>query len=120
MFKIKRPAAVAAALFLFAGACAAPPPDAAVAEQAAAARGKAIAEEQCAACHAIGKTGLSPYGPAPVWRELIAANDADDLAARFSEGKLIHRPGPVAMPEFTFTPEEISDLITYMKTLREG
>lgn len=109
----------AVALLLAAGACAAPPAED-VANASSAARGKAIAETQCAQCHAVGPTGLSPYAPAPVWREMAATNDMDDLAARFSEGKLIHRPGPVAMPEFTFTPQEIADLIAYMKSLREG
>jgi mono/diheme cytochrome c family protein len=114
-----RNAAASAALSFLAAACAAPPP-ADNGEAASAARGKAVAEAQCAQCHAIGTTGLSPYAPAPVWREMATTNDLDDLATRFSEGRLIHRPGPVAMPEFTFTPQEIADLIAYMKSLREG
>ena len=69
-------------------------------------------------------TALAAYPPELIVNATAFAtattNDLDDLATRFSEGRLIHRPGPVAMPEFTFTPQEIADLIAYMKSLREG
>lgn len=90
------------------------------AEAASAARGKALAEQRCATCHAIGPEGLSPAPPAPVWREMAEANDLDQLGRRMAEGKLIHSSGTVSMPEFTFTPSDIGDLIAYMKTLRAG
>ena len=90
------------------------------AEAASAARGKALAQERCATCHAIGPEGLSPAPPAPVWREMAESNDLDQLGRRMAEGRLIHSSGTVSMPEFTFTPSDIGDLIAYMKTLRAG
>lgn len=87
---------------------------------ASAARGKAIAEERCAACHAIGPSGMSDNPRAPLWREFVSVNDADALKLSFSEGRLIRHEGPDPMPEFTYQPGEIDDLVAYMKTLREG
>ncbi|MFO1236273.1 MAG: cytochrome c [Alphaproteobacteria bacterium] len=89
-------------------------------EAAAAARGKALAEAQCAQCHAIGPTGLSPYPAAPLWRELAETRDTDELAQLFGEGKLIHREGTLSMPEFMMTPQQIGELVAYMKTLRSS
>lgn len=111
------------ALFLLSSAmagCASEQAVEANAEAVSAARGQALAQERCASCHAIGPEGLSPAPPAPVWREMAEANDLDQLGRRMSEGKLIHSSGTVSMPEFTFTPGEIGDLIAYMKTLRAG
>lgn len=101
-----------------AGGCAGSP--ATETGNADAARGAALAEERCAACHAVGTSGLSPAPPAPVWREMAETNDLDQLSRRMAEGQLIHRSGTVSMPEFTLTPDEIGSLIAYMKTLRAG
>ena len=60
---------------------------------ASAARGKAVAEERCAGCHAIGPSGMSDNPRAPLWRELVATNDADALKRSFSEGKLVRHEG---------------------------
>jgi len=109
------------ALIVLAGsvsACAAKP--AMEPESASAARGGVLAQERCAPCHAIGLEGLSPVPPAPVWRELAEANDLDQLGRRMAEGKLVHRSGTVSMPEFTLSPDEIGNLVAYMKTLRAG
>ncbi len=99
----------------FASACAVGSGD----EQSGAiARGQALAESQCAQCHAIGPTGLSPYPAAPLWRELAETKDTDELAQMFGEGKLIHRDGTLSMPEYMLTPQQIGELVAYMKTLR--
>jgi mono/diheme cytochrome c family protein len=87
-------------------------------EDLAISRGKAIAEAKCSTCHAIGPTGTSPQAQAPAWRDLIANRDADELAKAFSEGRLVHRSTTIAMPEFMFSPQEIGDIIAYMKALR--
>ena len=87
-------------------------------EAEVAARGKALANAQCAQCHAIGPTGQSPYPSAPIWREWVANNDIDDLARRMADGRMLHPDGTQSMPEFTFSSDEIGSLLTYMKTLR--
>jgi len=93
-------------------------PDDAAALSASAERGHAIAEQRCAQCHAIGKTGQSPVPAAPLWRELVMIRDVDGLAESFAEGSFVHSDGPVQMPEFTLAPAEIDDLLAYMKSLR--
>jgi mono/diheme cytochrome c family protein len=120
MTRIARlPALTAALLCTLASACAGG--GAGTDEEAAAiGRGKALAEAQCAQCHAIGATGMSPYPAAPIWREMVQTKDTDELATLFGEGKLIHRDGIASMPEFTLTPQQIGELIAYMKTLRAG
>ena len=87
-------------------------------QSGAIARGQALAESQCAQCHAIGPRGLSPYPAAPLWRELAETKDTDELAQMFGEGKLIHRDGTLSMPEYMLTPQQIGELVAYMKTLR--
>lgn len=81
-------------------------------------RGKALAEQYCARCHAIGMSDTSPYPPAPLWREVVQTRDIDAFALAFQEGRLVHHEGQQQMPDFVFSPEQIADLIAYIKTLR--
>jgi mono/diheme cytochrome c family protein len=81
-------------------------------------RGHAMAVEKCASCHAVELSGASPYPPAPAWRELVVGYDVDALAEAFAEGIFVGHDGPTQMPEFMFTPDEIDDLLNYMKSLQ--
>ncbi|MFO1235666.1 MAG: cytochrome c [Alphaproteobacteria bacterium] len=81
------------------------------------ARGQAFVEENCSTCHATGRTGVSPYAPAPPFRTLAAKYDVDGLAEAFAEGIEVGHRGQRQMPAFELTPAEIDDLIAYLKAV---
>jgi mono/diheme cytochrome c family protein len=115
-----RPVFAAAFLTTLAlGGCGTPPekPAAAATPEAGDAEaGRAFAEARCSGCHAVGETGASPYAPAPPLRTLNQKYDVEGLAEAFAEGILVGHKGPAQMPEFVLTPEEIDDLIAYLKS----
>ena len=80
-------------------------------------RGKAFVETHCAACHAIGLEGSSPYAPAPPFRILHERYDVGNLAEAFAEGIIVAHNGPRQMPQFMLDPEQIDDLIAYLRSL---
>jgi cytochrome c len=80
-------------------------------------RGRAIAEKNCSRCHATGATGESPVTPAPPFRILHQRYPIENLAEALAEGIVT---GHSAMPEFTFTPDEIDALLTYIGSLGQG
>ncbi len=81
-----------------------------------AALGKRLAEEWCAKCHAIGPFGGSPLQVAPPFRELHSRYNVEDLAESLAEGILVGHP---SMPVFRFDPDQIENLIAYLKTLEK-
>jgi mono/diheme cytochrome c family protein len=86
----------------------------AAAQPSVAARGEAIAQRHCARCHAIGRTGESPMGLAPAFRDLSKRYPIENLAEALAEGIVTGHP---AMPRFTFEPREIDALLTYIDGL---
>jgi mono/diheme cytochrome c family protein len=78
--------------------------------------GRTLVEERCARCHAIEKTGESPFALAPPLRDLEKRYPLESLEEAFAEGIVVGHP---AMPEFEFEPEEIADLVAYLKWLGE-
>jgi cytochrome c len=77
--------------------------------------GRAFAEKNCSRCHAIGKTGASPFKPAPPFRTFAAKWPLEDIEESLAEGIVVGHP---AMPEFTLSPDEIDNLIAYLKTIQ--
>ena len=77
-------------------------------------RGRAIAEKNCGRCHATGPTGESQVAPAPPFRTLHQRYPIENLAEALAEGIVTGHP---AMPEFTFAPDEIDALLTYIGSL---
>jgi len=77
-------------------------------------RGFAFAKNNCAKCHAIGRSGESPLRDAPPFRELKLRYPVEDLAEPFSEGIMTGHP---TMPVWRLEPDQIQDLIAYLKTL---
>jgi mono/diheme cytochrome c family protein len=102
----------AAALGLLLAALLAPVPSRA--EDGSVARGRELAQEWCAKCHAIGFYGESPLTIAPPFRELHERYDVEDLAESLAEGILVGHP---TMPAFRFDPDQIDNLIAYLKSL---
>jgi mono/diheme cytochrome c family protein len=98
-----RPSVVA--LMLLSPALAASPP-----EQ----RGKAFAKTHCARCHSIARTGASPFEPAPPFRTLHLHYPIETIGESLAEGIVTGHP---AMPQFELTPDQIHDLLSFLKTL---
>jgi mono/diheme cytochrome c family protein len=78
------------------------------------ARGAALAQAQCASCHAVERMGDSPNPDAPPFRRLSENYPVANLQEGLAEGLVTAHPG---MPEFAFEPDEIRDLIAYLETL---
>ncbi len=80
-------------------------------------RGRAFAEKNCSTCHAIGLTGSSPYAPAPPFRTLHERYDIEALAEALAEGMIVGDTGARQMPVFQLEPQQIDDLLAYLKSL---
>jgi mono/diheme cytochrome c family protein len=80
-------------------------------------RGRVLAERNCATCHAVGRTGISPYNPAPPFRTLHERYDVEALAEALAEGIIVSHGGARQMPQFVLTPAQIDDLLAYLKWL---
>ncbi len=81
------------------------------------ARGKSIAQSKCAPCHAIGPRGASPNPKSPPFRTLRTKYPLDALEEALAEGIVVNHDAP-EMPAFELSPRQISDLIGYIRTLR--
>ncbi|MDZ4110470.1 MAG: cytochrome c [Brevundimonas sp.] len=82
---------------------------------ASAARGKALVESRCAACHSVGATGESPVAAAPPLRHLGTRYPVTDLQEAFAEGIT---NGHREMPQITLEGDEIADLIAYLQDVQ--
>ncbi len=76
--------------------------------------GQRLAQEWCAKCHATGRYGDSPLQIAPPFRDLHQRYNVEDLAESLAEGIMVGHP---TMPNFRFDPDQIQNLIAYLKTL---
>lgn len=83
-------------------------------DKAEVARGKAIVESNCARCHAIGLTGKSTHPSAPEFRTLSQLYPIESLEEALAEGISTGHPD---MPVFVATPEQISAIIAYIRSL---
>lgn len=77
-------------------------------------RGRVFAQENCAACHAIGRDGESPLQAAPPLRTLHRHYPVEFLTEALAEGIMTGHP---AMPQFKLGLGQIGDLIAYLKSL---
>ena len=80
----------------------------------AAQRGFVILKTNCSPCHAIGKISESPLKIAPPFRTLHERYPVEDLQKPLAEGVITGHP---TMPEFRFDPDQVTDIIAYLKTL---
>jgi mono/diheme cytochrome c family protein len=80
----------------------------------AAQRGKVYALSHCARCHAVDRTSKSPLGMAPPFRTLHLRYPVETLGEALAEGIYT---GHAAMPAFELDPDQIHDLLSYLKTL---
>jgi mono/diheme cytochrome c family protein len=78
-------------------------------------RGQFFARTNCARCHSIDKATPSPLKVAPPFRVLHTRYPIEELAEALAEGIMT---GHSAMPEFQLEPDQINDLLSYMRTLQ--
>lgn len=83
-------------------------------------RGRAIVSANCAQCHAIGRDDSSPYERAPPMRTLHLKYQVENLAEALAEGITVGHTGEKQMPEVSLSPEEIDDLIAYLKSFKQS
>jgi mono/diheme cytochrome c family protein len=77
--------------------------------------GRMIAENNCAACHAVGMTGNSPLRAAPPFRILSERHPIRDLEDALAEGIATGHP---SMPEWILEPSEINELLGYIQSIQ--
>ena len=109
-------AAIAASALVFCAAVPAGASDVSQAQQDLANQGQMLAELNCARCHSIKASGNSAAMGAPPMREYAQKWPLDALAEALAEGIVTGHPD---MPEFVFTPDQISALMAFLETLAE-
>ncbi|NMD08993.1 MAG: cytochrome c [Phyllobacteriaceae bacterium] len=110
MIQFRKPrVATTAAVFLAVLASAASAQD-----DTAVAKGKSLAEANCAICHAIYETGTSPLAIAPPFRDIATTYDEGELEDAFNDGVATDHP---AMPDWQMTPDQAHALATYIMGL---
>ncbi|MBX9645740.1 MAG: cytochrome c [Xanthobacteraceae bacterium] len=77
-------------------------------------RGKTFALNNCARCHSIDKVTQSPLKIAPPFRTLHKRYPIETIAEALAEGIVTGHP---SMPQFQLDPDQIHDLLSYLKTL---
>lgn len=107
---------VASLSLLLATACTTPAPHHAFADEYGdPVRGRAYAQDHCAACHAVngGVADLSPHLDAPTFREV--ANTSGFTRMAFGAWlRSVHEQ----MPDYVIETDRIDDLYVYLETLR--
>lgn len=78
-------------------------------------RGQFFARTNCARCHSIDKVTASPLREAPPFRDLHRRYPIESIAEALAEGIYTGHP---SMPEFQLPPDQINDLISFMRTLQ--
>jgi len=89
---------------------------AALAQTGSPTRGEALVRDNCATCHAIGRTGPSATAGAIPFRDLHRRYPVEQLAEALAEGI---STGHEAMPEFQLEEAQIEDVIAYLRTLEQ-
>jgi cytochrome c len=80
------------------------------------AHGRALVEEFCGSCHAIGKTGKSPHDDAPPLRRMSRTFDLDQFPRTLIRGISSDHPD---MPQVKFSPQNARDVRDYLRTIQE-
>lgn len=78
--------------------------------------GRALAQSECARCHAIRELGSSPREDAPPLREVLNRYNPSRLEQAFSEGMIV---GHVDMPLFMLSDEQTAALLAYLQDIKE-
>ncbi len=80
-------------------------------------RGRALLEQMCSRCHAVGTRGKSPHADAPPFRTFGEDKLYDnDFAQRLQNGLSTIHPD---MPTFHFDREDAEAAVNYLKAIQE-
>ena len=77
-------------------------------------RGKNNALNNCPKCHSIDRVSPSPLKIAPPFRTLHKRYPIETIGEALAEGIYTGHP---TMPAFQLDPDQIGDLLAYLKTL---
>jgi mono/diheme cytochrome c family protein len=77
-------------------------------------RGRSFAKANCAKCHSIDRYTPSPLKIAPPFRELHRRYPVETLSEALAEGIDTGHP---TMPMFRLEPDQINDLLSFLRTL---
>ena len=80
------------------------------------ANGRALVQDKCARCHAIGRDDKSPHEKAPPFRDVVEIYPSENLAEALAEGIV---SGHADMPVFKFEPPQIEAFLGYLNSLSE-
>jgi mono/diheme cytochrome c family protein len=78
-------------------------------------RGLTFVRVHCAQCHSIDQVSDSPLTIAPAFRTLHLKYPIENLQRPLAEGIIAGHP---TMPQFRLDPDQIADVIAYLKTLK--
>jgi len=87
-----------------------------LAQSPAAQRGLTFLRTNCAQCHAIDKVSESTLPIAPPFRTLHLKYPVESLQRPLAEGVMAGHP---TMPQFRLDPDQVRDVIAYLKTLEQ-
>jgi cytochrome c len=79
-------------------------------------RGRALLQEYCAECHAIGRSGDSPDRAALPLRALGRSFDLDRFPHLLERGISSTHP---AMPQFKFSSEDAQAVTAYLRSIQQ-
>lgn len=79
-------------------------------------RGETLLTRDCGRCHAVGRTGESPYKDAPLFRSLGKRYPIESLEEALGEGMMSGHPD---MPEFKFDAADVGAIIAYLKSIQQ-
>ncbi len=101
-------------LFIAVGGFLSPASSPVLAQSPSAQRGLTFVRTHCAQCHAIDKVSASPLAIAPPFRTLHLKYPIESLERPLAEGIMAGHP---TMPQFRLEPDQVRDVIAYLKTL---
>ena len=85
-------------------------------ERASQQRGKDLAILVCDRCHAITTTGNSPNPKAPPFRQLVEKLSPEGLGEQLEVALSM---GHAPMPPWKLSPDQATDLLTYITLLKQ-
>ena len=77
-------------------------------------RGKNFVVNNCSRCHAVDKVSPSPLTIAPPFRDRHKKYPIEQLQEWLAEGIVTGHP---TMPQFRLEPDQINDVLSYLKSL---
>ncbi|MBR1276649.1 c-type cytochrome [Bradyrhizobium sp. AUGA SZCCT0283] len=80
-------------------------------------RAKAMLENLCGRCHAVGKTGQSPNPLAPAFRRFGEKLYDTDMVQRLQDGLTTIHPD---MPTFRFNRHEAAAAVNYLRSIQKS